>query len=397
MSEIKKWLRDYWSVALITLAALIALVSFLWFRLVSIPNGYSNGEWLIHNNLAAKKYTFLYLWHHVAFAPYYIALMIPQYINRYGLFSIRSIGALFGIISTAIFFYIIWRWWGTLIAVLATLMFTTSFWFVQTSRNAGPIILYILAGLIIINLGFVVRDKKNHDTKTLLSALLALVLLYIPGMIWFVVAACLLQRKFIVTEFKRIPIQVKFIIPIAGLIFLLPLIHASYNNIATLRTLLGLPLVFSLHNFIRNFYQWPLIIFIRNPVISSYSIGHLPILSLFSDAMFFLGAYWIWLKRSLDRVYLLGATILLSWILYALGGPVSIYLALPFIMCIAATGIAFILGEWFIVFPRNPVARAVGITVISLAVFTVCLYHIDLYFVAWPKTTTTIALYSTHK
>jgi len=396
MGQINKLLREYWSNLLLLLAGLIGVIFVIWFRIVTIPNGYSSNEWIVRNNLVNKRYNFLYLWHHVSYAPYNLALMVPQYLDRYGLFSVRSVGAFFGLLSVGVFFYIIWRWWGTLIAILSTILFVSDFWFLQTARNEGPVVLYILAALIIIALGFVVRNKKNHDTKTLFSALLGLILLYIPGMIWFVIAACVLQRKFISNEFKKLPIQVKLIIPIAGLIFITPLIHACFVNINVLKTILGFPIRFSIHVFLINLVHWPLIIFIRNPVISSYSLGHLPVLSIFNDIMFVLGLYWIWIKRNLDRFYLLGATLVLSWVLYALGGTVSIYLGLPFIMCIAATGMAFIIGEWFSVFPRNPLARAVGISILTVAVLAVCLYHFDQYFIAWPKASTTLSLYSTH-
>jgi hypothetical protein len=396
MSKIQKWLTDYWAFNISVLLSIAALIAFLWYKLVDTPHGYSPLEWLIRQNLVAKAYTFHYLWNNVVFAPYYLALMIPQYLDRYGLFSIRSVGDVFGLISVVIFFYINWRWWGTFIAVLSTILYTTSFWFLIVSRNTGPQVLYVLAALIIILLGFVVRNEKRHETKTLLSALLALVLLYIPGMVWFILIASILQRKLIIKEFKKLPVQVKYIIPLASIIIVVPLVHGCLTNYSELKTILGFPVVFSMHTFLKNLLYWPLIIFIRSPINSLYSIGHLAILSIFVDVMFVLGLYWIWLKRKLDRFYLLGATIILSWVLYAIGGPVSIYLSIPFIICIAATGLAFLISQWFTVFPKNPVARTVGMVIVVIAIISVSYLNINQYFVAWPNTTSTIAVYSTH-
>lgn len=397
MNKTKKWLTGNLYFIIGVLVALAVLAVFLWFRITSVPKGYSSFEWQTRSSLISKTFTFQYLWDHVIYAPYYLVLTIFQHLDRYSLFTIRSPGAIFGVISAVIFFYIIWRWWGTLIAVLSTLLFTTSLWFLQSARNDGPVILYLLAGLIVILLGFVVRNKKRHETKTLLSALMAVILMYIPGMIWFILAACLLQRKFIASEFKKLPTQVKYIIPIAGLILLIPLAHACYSSLANLKTILGLPLHLSARAVIKNLIDWPLIIFIRNPNLSSFSLGHLPALSIFSDAMVVAGVYSIWLKRNLDRIYLLGSSIILAWLLFGLGGAVSIYLGLPFIMCIAATGIAYLLSQWFSVFPRNPVARSLGISTITLAVALVCWFNINQYFVAWPNAPTTISVYSAHK
>ncbi len=397
MGKVSSWVKENWAFDLSVIFALAALACFIWYRIVSIPGGYSASEWHIHNNLIAKSYTFSYLWNHLVFAPYYLVMMIPQYLHRYGLFSIRSVGASVGFFSAVIFFYVCWRWWGSLIATLGTLLFISSFWFLQLSRNSGPIILDVLAAMIIILLGFVVRNKKRHDTKTLLSALLAIVLLYIPGIVWFVIIALILQRKLVAEEFKKLPTQVKFIIPLAGIIFIFPLIHIGVTNFSEFKTILGLPQMFSLKVIAKNLYEWPLIIFVRNNNLNGFSIGHLPMLSIFIDVMFVLGLYWIWLKRKLDRFYLLGATIIISWILYALGGPVSVYLALPFIMCIAVTGLAFMLGQWFTIFPRNPVARTTGMLILVIAVAVVCWFNINQYFIAWPHSINTISIYSTHK
>ncbi len=240
MNKIQTWLKAYWSVILIITIALLGVVSLLWFRIVFIPVGYSGEEWFIRNNLVNHQYSILYIWHHISFAPYNLLLIIPQELNRYGLFSIRSVGAIFGLISVGIFFYIIWRWWGNLIAILSTFIFLCSFWFLQSARNSGPEIIYILAGLLVVLLGFVVRNQKRHETKTLVSALIALILLYIPGMIWFLLVACILQRKLVTKEFKALPTQVKLIISITAFIFLIPLLHASYKDINQLKFILGL-------------------------------------------------------------------------------------------------------------------------------------------------------------
>jgi hypothetical protein len=48
-----------------------------------------------------------------------------------------------------------------------------------------------------------------------------------------------------------------------------------------------------------------------------------------------------------------------------------------------ATGIAYMLHEWFKVFPHNPIARSIGIIVIAIAILLTSVYQTRSYFVAW--------------
>lgn len=74
----------------------------------------------------------------------------------------------------------------------------------------------------------------------------------------------------------------------------------------------------------------------------------------------------------------------------SLGGVVGDAILLPFIYLLASIGIGRMLGNWFIVFPRNPVARNIGLGLIIGMIALVGYYHITRYFVAWPNSPETI-------
>jgi len=69
---------------------------------------------------------------------------------------------------------------------------------------------------------------------------------------------------------------------------------------------------------------------------------------------------------------------------------------IPIVFIVVALGLVYLLDTWFAVFPNNPVARTVGMTMLSLAVIFACAYQLRRYFVAWPNSPDTKAVF-THK
>jgi hypothetical protein len=77
--------------------------------------------------------------------------------------------------------------------------------------------------------------------------------------------------------------------------------------------------------------------------------------------------------------------IILSLILTVLNGWLAMTIALPMFFVLVSAGLALFLQQWFTVFPRNPLARTVGITVVSFVVVLAGYYNLRHYFVAWPR------------
>jgi hypothetical protein len=71
-------------------------------------------------------------------------------------------------------------------------------------------------------------------------------------------------------------------------------------------------------------------------------------------------------------------------------------LMLPFVYLIVAAGIGFMLQQWFRVFPRNPIARTLGASLITIAVISSSGYNLTHYFIAWAKAPETQSTFSRH-
>ncbi|MGH7234344.1 MAG: hypothetical protein ACREF7_02765, partial [Candidatus Saccharimonadales bacterium] len=87
--------------------------------------------------------------------------------------------------------------------------------------------------------------------------------------------------------------------------------------------------------------------------------------------------------------------LLSGWLLSGLG-LFSALALLPLIAITAGTGLAFLLKEWFEIFPRNPIARTTGLVIMFAVITLSAVYEIRSYFVAWPSDPATTAIYDQH-
>lgn len=101
--------------------------------------------------------------------------------------------------------------------------------------------------------------------------------------------------------------------------------------------------------------------------------------------MVIIGVYAYAFRYKLDRTKLLAGIFIVGSLLVALGGGVTISFLMPFVYIVVAGGVALMLQQWSTVFPRNPVAKTLATTLMSIVVALVAFYHINHYFIAWPN------------
>ena len=219
--------------------------------------------------------------------------------------------------------------------------------------------------------------------------------LYIPGFVWFVLGGLVWQRRIVLYELHQTKVVNKLLAGLLLLVLATPLIWASIKHPAVAQLSVGLPSIWpSPVQFLQNAYHIPLQLFVHGPNNPILWLGQSPILNIFEDAMFILGVYAFWQHRELERTRLLLGLGVLCSVLIIIGGLVTITALIPLIYITIAAGLLYTLEVWFSVFPRNPVARGVGILVLAVAMLVSCNYHLREYFVAWPNAPATHAVFT---
>ncbi len=327
-------------------------------------------------------------------APYTLLVYLSLRFRQLGPFAPRAIGALYGIVILGLFFYILRRWQSVRIAILGTILFGTSSWFLHITRGGTPEVLQF--GLLaLVAAGLWLRDGRQRRLALFISVVVFAGALYIPGLVWFALLGILWRRQTVLTELRHIKWWMVAIgvLLCGGLVTPLGLAIAHHHQLAL--SVLGLPSRLpSLATIGHNLLNIPRFLFIHGPTLPAEWLGRTAILNIFETVMFALGVYAEIRFVQLDRARLLLGILLVSTVLLALGGPVTISLLMPFIYLIIAAGVTYLLYEWFRVFPFNPVARSLGLGILVVAIVASAGYQLDRYFIAWAHSPATHAAYN---
>ncbi len=315
-------------------------------------------------------------------APFLLAVKAFSYILRDNLLATRLVSAASGVVILGSFAILLRRWHSKWTAVIGTVLFGLSAWFLHTARLGTPEVL--LFGVFLLSAcGFWLR-KTNHWLALLCCFLLGATLLYAPGMVWFVAFGLLWQWKTVKAIFEKhlALVTIGMLLFVAALV---PLGWAIYKDHHLAMTLLGLPsqwpspLVMG-----ENLLKAPFHLFVRNEASPATWLGTAPILDVFSLTMLIVGSYVYLKKFRLLRTRLFLSLFILTAGLMTIGASITFTVIIPFVYLIIAAGVSQLIDLWKDVFPRNPIAKAVGWSSITLIVGLACAFQVTHYFIGFP-------------
>lgn len=388
MRQFRLYLSNNKRLLILASLAFLTLVGLLLYKLGSLTgNQLSYTEW--------QASTATYGWHGIYQNPLYLPLKLLRSIayffsNTHNQFLTRLPNAVLGALTIAIFAWLIRLWHGTRTAILGTLLFATSAWVLHVSRLASYDVTYLL---MLPALLLSIAGQRRHAAKASIyygSLMLWGALLYIPGSVWLVALTIFWERKAIKQGWKTFAAwQQRLAYILAGLIWL-PLLVINLTRPGMVRLWLGLPQHLSgplalAKQFGDVFRQ----LFIHGPSSPSLWLDQAPLLDILALVMVVLGIYFYAAHWRVGRARILLSFFLLGAILISLGGPVGLSLIVPLLYICAATGVAYLLHQWLQVFPFNPIARTIGISLVVIAISLSCLYNLRAYFVAWPHNSVT--------
>lgn len=385
----KAYIADNWLVGIVSLLLTAGIVFALTHDLGSLVGSASQSEAAIGSVIQTNSLTPELVLRNPLHLPYMVMLYVLQASPFMSLAAVRAISVVFGLLGLVGFYYILKSWYSRRMALIGAALFVSSSWFLHTSRYADQASAYLLVPLLIA--GVVALQRKARAPIVLIAVvILGMSMLYVPGLIWFLLPAVLLQRRVITKSFMLQPIWLRAILVIISILLLAPLAamlvwpireaDTLHNGLA----LLGLPASFdSLRSILSNVVHTFGDIFVYSTAGPVYGPGHLPWLDVCTGILVAMGAVQFGRHFGLDRTKLLVIIGIIGLLLIAIGGPVPIVLLLPFVYLLAVEGLRWLLDMWLGVFPRNPFARGFGV---SLAVVLVCMigaYQTQKYFQAW--------------
>lgn len=380
--------QERWKLLLV--AAVIALAGILLFwRLGNLTHGYSNAE-LVSRSSASSLHT---IFTDPLNAPYKLLVWVVLKAGYHNLLLTRLVAASIALAMALLFYWIVANWYSQRIAFLSSILFVCSSGFLHIGRFGTTLILQ-MAALLLLGCILICR-RATHETLIAYVAVIALALgLYIPGLIWFEALGLIITRTYVWRLLGQIGKLHSALALVVGIGLLTPLILRTVQNHALIWALLALPAHLpTLHA------VWDHAKLLGNALVyrgyypSTFWMHGAPLLNS-SEVILFLAGIFVTLQRPriARNYYLLGALVL-AMLLVIVGGGASIAMVIPLVYLVIASGLYYLLDQWMTIFPRNPIARGIGVSFISILVVFSAYYHLQAYFIAWPQAPETRQVY----
>lgn len=372
----------FWRQALGYSVIVALVIGVLWFQIGTLQGGLSEPELVARANANAIQK----IVDNPLFLPHKAVQYIFMTLGQTGAFWMRTASALFGIAILLVFFDLIRSWYSTRVAYFGSFVLLVSSWFLHYARIGTPEILFACS-IGLLWAGIKLRAHNAPRIRTILASIVIFLgCFYVPGLAWLIIPLMIWQRRLVWKEYSKIPRVLAVIVGIGIIAAISPLVYAFVRDPLLIADWLMIPRDLAFSTWLSNLWHIPVWLSLRGPLMPVYWLGRTPLLDAFSLAMFVLGVYVLSHYRRLDRVRAIAVILLLGCILAVFNGPTALVIALPVIFVTITAGIALLLQQWFTVFPRNPLARAIGIVMVASIVGLAGFYNLRSYFIAWPRT-----------
>lgn len=287
--------------------------------------------------------------------------------------------------ASAWLLYVMLRKWHTQrVSLLATAMFITSTYFLQHGRSANLEVMYLSAVPALLLICMWLLAKKD-DKKLPFAAVLLGLVLYIPGAWLLALAGSIFLRKILIKTIRHLSKPILAISLTAFIATILPLIYSFALRPSQVVSWLGINTDQTVHSLGKHLLDIPRQLIYSGPGDPAVWLVGTPIFEIFSLAMIILGLFAYRTGYYPAREKLVLGALIIAATLVVFGNVATIALLIPVFYILIANGLSYMLQSWFTVFPRNPVARPLGIALLIFVVACSCAYQLQRYYVAWPN------------
>lgn len=387
MKSFLGWVKHRFPEILTYTVLLIATLAVFAYKQNSLIPGANIYEQRIEQKVDAYEYP----WRQAVDAPYVTASWVAsKAIFSHPIVGARLIAAVASTMSVLMFYHLLRNWLlspGK--ALVGTALFATSSWTLALGRGAHAPVVGVFLMLLIFTFGtrLIFTTKPFLDWMLLVAAIS--LSLYTPLVAWFVFLLGAISLLHYRQRQRSLPLKLwqKIVVGMTAVVILTPLTIALIRDPSQGLELLGASsLVDSIPALLLNILEAGKGIFFIGSTVEPLGLGDLPMLDIFSVFMFLLGCYYFERRLALKRSKLLFVGLLLGLTVSSLSDySFERYsLLLPIVYILISAGVHEAITRWLGVFPRNPVARSIGVIAISVAVGFVSLYHLQKVFIARP-------------
>lgn len=294
------------------------------------------------------------------------------------------------------------RWFRPNIAILATVIMITTGQFLYVAQSGSASITYIMWSVWLLLAATMITSSPRHKRfwKVLFFIVMPLSL-YTPLSIYLVLAifSAGILHPHVRYVLKRMPRSHLITLTVMSLVIVTPLGYLLAIKPQLLLQLLGAPA------------SWPPNLWANLKILVQQYLNFIspqsgvlmtPVLGLGSIALILIGVWQLFAIRYTARSYTLTAWLLLLFPILLIN-PVFTSVTFVPLLLLLASGLGYLLREWYGMFPRNPYARFVGIVPLTILVAGLVVTGTNRYFDGYrydPETASSfnndVTLYNTH-
>lgn len=282
---------------------------------------------------------------------------------------VRLPSIVFGMLTALCMALLLRRWFTPSVALLGSIIFITSSWFLGTARlGSVAVMIPFWTSVLLLTATYVSQQTKNWKWWRVLFAMAAALSLYTPYMAYLFAAAALASLsqphlRFLLRDNNQVNL---FIGGFFFILLLVPLGWGVYSNPSLIRDLLAVPATLpDPLQFLHDFFK------AASALLNPYNVGTTetitPALGVVSVALLLMGG-----ARLLRDFHSVRAHLLLIWaalLLPVVGfNPGHLAVMLVPATLVVTIGLNQIIRYWYRLFPRNPYARLFGLLPLAVLV-----------------------------
>jgi 4-amino-4-deoxy-L-arabinose transferase-like glycosyltransferase len=306
--------------------------------------------------------------------------------------SMRLASVLFALVASLCFYHLVCGWFGKSIGLLGALIFISLPLFAVSGRQASPEIM-LFSPLVLMYLYTKVLKSNNVGLWAVLAFAVGL-LLYTPGMVWWLIGAAALCYRKLSARLNEAASRVSVIVLGILCISIAPLVIVAIKHPIFLKQLLLVPanLAGPAHLASR-FIHMLGALFVKMPYTSPLVVGRTPVLNILLIALAIFGVYAM-RTVARDKAIALGAAVIYGLIAATVTDD-FIYLAycVPALLIFVTAGLRYLYIEWRTIFPRNPVPKTFALVLITAVTLSQLYYSWHYTLSAWPHSTVAKSAY----
>ncbi|MBX4201510.1 glycosyltransferase family 39 protein [Candidatus Saccharibacteria bacterium] len=285
-------------------------------------------------------------------------------------------------------------WYGKLIGFFGTMIFVSMPLFIVSARQASSQIMLFSPILLMWLYAWMTKTNRFKGLVWILLLVSAGLLMYTPGLIWFMILGAIAIRSRIKAVFSEIRRSSAVVGIVAFGVIIAPLIVSCVAHPSIVKRLLLIPPDWPSAIVVAKDTGWSVLaLFIKAPVHNSLILDRLPVISVIILALLIFGGYAMQAAARAKAISL-GASIVFAIVVAGVNNDV-VYLALglPAVCLLASAGLRYLYIEWRAIFPRNPVPKTFALVLIAALTITQVAFGVRYSLIAWPHSVATRSTY----